>query len=115
MVADVVEGCFRGEDTIGIEAGTHRFQMNERANEKTGGRQQYDRESDLSDDQRLTKAHCAAASDATTRDGGAEIDFSRDEGRKHAEEDAGQQRERQGESEDAPVERNVGHRQKVLR
>ena len=83
----------------------------EGANEESGGGDQEQRDGDLGDDEDVTQAE--GDSEAASRagsggagffEGGGDVDAGGLDGRGEAEEDAGGERDEEGEAQDAPVE-----------
>ena len=107
LVALAVERHLHGENIVRIEAGTHLVEGDEGANEKRRADEQDQGQRDFADDQQragLPLAESSARAVAALFQRRVQIGVRRGERREQAEENAGEQRDGEGEAEHAPIQ-----------
>ena len=89
--------------------------MDQAADKQAGRGKEHHREGDFASNQRLAQAQAAAANRTPISHRRPQIDSARGECREHAEEQAGQNRDGQRESQHTAVERNIRDGKKMFR
>ena len=111
LVAVAGERHLHGQHIMGIEAGTDTAEGEKGANEQRRADQQHQGQRDLADDEQrasLALPEAGAGAVAALLQGGVEVGARGAEGREESEEDAGEQRDGEGEGEYAPIDADGG-------